>query len=365
MRFALVSLAVATAFIACSTFSGYGQSPPAVDAGADVATDAGSCDPTVTPAEEPAPTCNGVAVDVTTDPLNCGACDHKCVTAQCLASKCEAEKIVTNAGAMALDGQALYLDIANEIQRADLTKQPAVPEFFAAAGSGTIRRLEVYNNELYVSRTGDQTILNLGSKVARSNEVLGFVGAAPGDGLFYPGDVAYYVFASPSGGAVMARIAGGASEQRTADAFLPLAHHAGNVFWTRKLTNGVQVFGPWEKNAEPIVQIGSPIDAFGVDGEDVFFAVGGFLSRASRGTPIVNVAGESGTGSAFAVSDQHVFYAAKRVDRVEKHVIVRVDKCRGGRPLVLFEHDVPIHDIAVNDTHVVMFTESGIYRVRR
>ena len=106
---------------------------------------------------------------------------------------------------------------------------------------------------------------------------------------------------------------------------------------------------------------------FVADGTDAFLVGGGFVRRAHRGT-LTDIAKESGVPISMAVAGDDLFYLVKRsVPAEDRYQVYRVDKCRGGRPVLVYESvNTPVTRIVVDGTsHVIVSTQLGIFRVAR
>lgn len=366
MRVALPSVAVIAAFAyACSTFVDAEDAPPtpAVDAGAD-GTAPAACTPVIVDFGAP----QDCTADVMTDPQNCGTCGHACVDTQCLEGRCVAERITgVERNVFAIDGTTLYVASGGDIERADLTKRPIAFELFAGV-FGEARYLEAYDGDLYVSTTQQPTIVRLADKAQRGNEQYERVSTLPGDGFFFPGRVAYYV-GGPMGATVLARIdtASGDVKKKTESGFFPVARSGEELFWTKTVASGAEIWGAWDADDEPIVRVGTSVEGFAAEGNTVFFAAGGFVVRAERNR-ITNLANEPGKTLGAVVSGDQLFYLVRRESPVEiRYGLYRIDKCRGGRPVLLYEtvNARTSRFVIENDTYLLVSTEFGIFRVRR
>lgn len=368
MRSALVlPFLVTSVLLACSTFTNADDPPqtPPVEAGTD-AIDNGTCTPVVVDPAAPQ-TCNA---NLSTDPVNCGTCGHACVEAKCELGRCVPEVLAPNQVPVAAsDDGMLYGVIGTDIQRADLRLAP--PLTFEQLPSivsitGIARRLEVYNGELYVSTDQVQTIVTPSDGKQRGNELAARANAATGDGVFFPGATAYYTF--PNGGAQrLARIdPAGSVDFKDKPSFLPAVRSGNELFWTEPLKEGAKIWGRWGELENPIARVGHDVLAFGADGEDVFYAHAPSLSRASKGQG-VELAKESGDGIGFVVRGNDLFYAVRRSTAIDvRYAVLRVDKCKGGRPVELLDTASEIYAIfSVDADHLVVTTSTGILRIRR
>lgn len=370
MRLALLTspFVVASLVFSCSTFSDADDAPPPTnDAGADAGDGgAAACAPVVVDPNAP-PEC---AADLMSDPQNCGACGHACIDTACRLGYCEASQISGPLAAFAVEGKTLYAFVAPDVVRGDLGASPVVLEPFFSGVFGEVRRMEVHAGELYLSTTQVQSIVRIADKTQRENEHWARVATANANGLFFPGATAYYLYDGATAGQELARIDTGTGSVRYRDAnsFLPIARSGNEIYWTESLAGGAYIRGPWDApdDGEPIARLGTGLESFAVDGEDAYFAVGGFVQRAVRGT-LTQLARESGTGVAFAVRGDDLYYAVRRETPTDiRHALLRVDKCRGGRPVPVFDINAAIRSVFfIDDTHVMVGTDSGIFRARR
>jgi hypothetical protein len=366
VRFALLSfVATGVVLFACSTFSGSGDDspPPAPDAGPDVTPDADSCNPVVAQPGDP-PTCTA---DLQSDADNCGACGHRCIDTKCVTGKCESELLTPPLAPFAIDGTAIYMQVGQDLHVADLTKRPVTFELFRPTLSGTVQYLEVYGRDLYIGSTSDQTILDLDTKLPRHNTDYDAVKTAVVDGHFFPGASEYYLFADPVAGQHLARIQSGSGsvDYKQANGFEPVARSGNDFYWTETLTGGVNLFGPWEAT-DRIVSVATKVEAFAAEGATAYFAGGGHLSRATRGAPVTDLAIESGTGVAFAVDGEQLYYVVRRESPDIRWFVFKIDKCKGGPPVPLFDQNKRITGIYLNEPQkMIVNTESGLFRFTR
>lgn len=310
-----------------------------------------------------APSCNS---DLATNPDNCGACGHACVDVPCVDGHCLAEKVSETYALIAFDGLTAYASDGTDIFRADFGKKPiAFEQFFVGVGSG-LRRMEVFGGALYLSATSGQSIIDLATRAQRANDAPTKAGISVTSGIFFPGDTSYYLYAGAT--QTLTRLRSNVADSHTATSFEPIIHVGGEMFWTQPNASGVEIFGPWEMADKPFLTLAAPIESFAVDGEAAFFITAGYLKRYARnGSGAANVAIESGIGTAFAIDGDNLFYAVRResVGQI-RYAVVRFDKCRGGAPVEILDTNTPITGLfAVEATHVLVSTSTGLYRVRR
>jgi hypothetical protein len=274
---------------------------------------------------------------------------------------------------MAIIGTKAYVPSGSTIQRADLTQRPLPVTFetFFDNQTGTVNHLEVHGGELYIGWSNDQTILSPTDPPApRKNG--GFLAAKTTDvtGHYLPGATSYYLFADPTAGVNLVRIAPdlAVDYKGKQNDFLPITRSGDAIYWTEKLAGSANIFGPWEQVDEPIARVDPTLEAFGAEDDTVFVVGSGSLSRASRGaSAVVPLAKESGIGVAFAIEGDQLFYAVRRtVAAEERHSLFRIDKCRGGEPVPLLDINVAILGIDVTEPgHVLVNTAVGLFRTRR
>jgi hypothetical protein len=371
VRIALFSpLIVAGALFACSTFSDAEDTKPPVDGGVETAASEGgdTCKAIVFDPTAPS-ACAGK--DLTSDPKNCGACGHECIDRPCTAGHCEPEQLTDARPIIAIDGTTAYVPVGSKIHRADLTKRPLPVAFepYFDNQTGTVKHLEVYAGDLYIGWDNNQTILSLSDATPRIND--GFVAtkAAKVDGHYFPGKTSYYLFDDLTAGVNLARIgADGNVDYKKQNGFLPVYRNGDAIYWTKKLASTANIFGPWEQDNEPIALADPSIGAFAAEGDTVFLVGNGSLSRATRGaSAVIPLAKEEGAGIAFAIDGEQLFYVVKRASSLEeRYAVYRIDKCRGGEPVPLFDTNQPINAIFLNEpTHVLVNTAIGLFRSRR
>jgi hypothetical protein len=380
VRFALLTpLVAAGALFACSTFSSAEeppQPPPSESDGGsgEAAAMPDTCAPNVFDPNAPS-ACPGV--DLQTDSDNCGACGHRCRTANCVAGICEREELTKAQPILAIDGTKLYVPLGSKILRADLTRteRPLPFETYFDNQTGTVNHLEVHGGELYIGWDNNQTILELNDPpTPRTNDGYLAVKTDVVDGHYFPGATSYYLFRDKTAGWNLARIpAADAVQFEKESSFLPIARSGDAFYWTQRLGTGstAKIVGPWERaDDEALAIVDATIEgfAFGAEGDTAFIASGGFLSRSTRGAKEVKrLAKEEGAGVAFAVEGDQLFYAVRRtIGEQERHRLFRIDKCKGGAPVPLMDINVAILGIYLNEpTHVLVNTTSGLFRMPR
>lgn len=375
MRLALLTpLLAAGALFACSTFGGAEDAPkPSVetDAGQEAAPVPDTCEPVVFDPDGPSQ-CPGA--DLQSDPLNCGACGHLCVDTKCDAGICEREELFTGAKPiLAALGTKVYVPEGSTIQRADVAQQrPLTFETILDNQTGTVNHLEVHAGELYIGWSNNQTILKLDEPpTPRPNDGYAAVNTDVVGGHYFPGTTSYYLFPDKTAGEQLARIAPNepvAFKQQSS--FLPIARSGDALYWLQKLGTGntAKIVGPWDRADESLAIVDSKVEAFAAEGDTVFIASGGYLSRATRGaTEVKRLASEEGVGVAFVTEDSQLFYAVRRtIGDQDRHFLFRIDKCKGGVPVPLLDINQAILGIYLNEpTHVLVNTTSGLFRMRR
>jgi hypothetical protein len=367
VRIALLSAFVVGASVfACSTFGGSdGPEPtPAIDAGPEVAPDPGGCKPVVFDPSAPS-FCPGK--DLTSDPQHCGACGHQCVDTKCIEGRCEVTKLTDELPPFGVVGTNLYHQVGSDLHVRDLTSADPVSKVFLPTLSGTVKYIEAYEGVLYIGSTNDQTTLRVADKTPAKNTDFAAVGTTVTDGHFFPGPTSYYLYDDPAGGQVLARIAAGKVDVKRKPKFTPIAQSGGDIFWTETLSAGANVFGPWESDSDPVARVQS-LEAFAVEGETVFIATAGNVSRVTRNGPAVPLATEPGVGIAIAIEGENLWYAVRREagGLAPRFHLYRVDKCRGGEPVHVFEEGATIKRFFfIDSTHVMIDTSNGLFRTRR
>ena len=369
-------LIAAAALFACSTFSdGADDPPPPNDDGGPPATPDGGGDRCTPILFDPAAGSACPGVDLT-QAQNCGACGHACVDSPCVEGRCEREQLTGALPAVAFIGNYAYAPIAgtSKIARADLSKRPV--EFIAYFDNltGTVNHLESYADELYIGWDNDQTILKPGDEPdagakPRVNDGFDAVKTTETKGHYYPGATSYYLFPDMTAGVNLARIGPDkAVDLKRENDFLPIARNGDAIYWTKKQGSAASIIGPWERANETVAIVDGAIEAFAAEGDTVFVASGGYVSRATRGaSSVARLAIEPGVGVAFAIDGDQLFYAVRRtVSGEDRYYLYRVDKCAGGEPVPLIAINQPITAIYLHEkTHVTVNTASGLFRTRR
>ena len=367
MRFALATLPVVVASLlyACATFSSSDPAPaPANDAAVDTAPPVDECKPVIVDPSS-APECS----EPLTTATNCGACGHACLDSPCLEGRCVAERITENeVSAFAVDGTSLYFALGNDIQHADLTQHPPTIDLFFQPIFGSTHYLEAYAGKLWVSTTEQPTVIDLITKEQGGNPHFAPVNTMHGEGTFFPGRIAYYLYPG-EGGFELARIdtSNDGVRYKKASSFVPVSRTGDELFWTEVLSTGRQIWGAWDEDQKPVASVGADLKAFAADGTDAYLVAGGFVRRARNGT-FVDIAKEAGVALSMAVSGNDLFYLVQRsVPAEERYQVWRVDKCRGGRPVLVYEsvNSALTRVIPDGTSHVIIGGQLGLFRVAR
>lgn len=370
MRVALLTpLLAAGALFACSTFSDAEVEPPAPtdDAGTETGPPRSECEPVLFDPNAPS-ACPGV--DLLTDERNCGVCGRRCEDRSCVGGVCERETLDAQIRPVtAFDGNKLYAGSGSAIVQADVAQSPLAFTVLHDNKGDPAQHIEVYGGELYVGWGNDQTIIPIGGGTARRNGGVTAVTTTKFDGHYFPGATSYYLFDDPAASGVeLVRIAGEKSTgKKTRDGFLPIARSGDAIYWTEKTPSGANIYGPWDRDAEPIARVDATLEAFAAEGETVYVAGGGFLSRSTRGAAVVRLAHEPGIGVGFAIDGDQLFYVTKRPGgALFNYHLFRIDKCKGGVPVPLAEMSAPITAVyPAGPTYVIINSENGLFRIRR
>lgn len=330
---ALASIACAIGVIgatACGSFGAAPDAEPGPDAGdaANAGNDAGppeTCDePTFVddPAAKPDAVCDGVAVDLATDPSHCGACDHAC--GGCAQGLCPKDSVegVTNAAVATVAGSALYV-----ATKAGAVEKAGGPEFSPALG-GTPVRLGADATSLWAATS---------TKLIRY-DVAGAVGdlvSGVTSSRFVVGESA--IFYADSARVVKLPKDGGPTSAVDAAGIGAVATSGDDAYWTAlpAAGKGVAVVGPFGAPKE--LATATQIDTLTVDDAYVTFAdattneirrvrrTGGSTQRVAR-DPV-------GTVERLHQDGAYLYWASHRGNH---YALVRARKC-GGVPLVVID----------------------------
>ncbi|MBX3190102.1 MAG: hypothetical protein KF819_23955 [Labilithrix sp.] len=353
---------------ACSSFGGEDVAATP-EAGADALDDRGApsaCtleyvdDPAAKPDDKCGP--GGAAVSLSTDPLHCGACGHRCVGDVCQDGMCLRGEISLSApvtlaqvhGAMAYvvrnSGQVFALDLP--------LSQESAP--FTAPISGEAQRLDFDATHVYVSTAVEQIRF---ARDPGTKDDLELPPGAPATGRFALGDTSWF-YAWPSGVARMKKGSAAPPLVLPRTGVIDVVAKGDEAFWLEETTGGTEIhsFTKAAAQLESRIATAKEAKAAAVDATHVYFMdIGARQLRRVKhdGGNSESVASEAAASvqTDVFVDGEFVYWTADR-GSVDGWVLMRVSKC-GGLPLMLAKDLAQLSKLSADERFIYVVNRSG------